>query len=407
MACPSGKEKSPKTGRCIKKCPPGKVRNVDTMRCTNDCPTGKKRNPKTGRCKKMTKSVKKVVKSAKKVVTKVKKMSPSLKKTLSRRSPSPKPSKKASKSPKSPNRSKSPSRSVFKSIIKCTSSKKSDKECDMSFIIPKTRAKTVYKNKDCVKYEKGKQMGDPSVYGTVFDTCCGGEKLAKGGLGLRKDCHNITKIVNFKKIKDKSATQYESFIDEITAQQIAYRHGIAPAIQKAYVSDENGVVIMDKMAMTFDQYVDEWVDDYIDYIQDENDSGYFDEYNHNKLVKKAVELAGVIDDFHRRLHDLGIYHRDMKGDNVMIDRNGHWKVIDFGVAAIVSDKFYANVDGHLFRDEYRMIKDSKHMFINGQPDSPEKEFYKEFVKELTRLRAIESDRLKKLNKKGVKPNLYL
>jgi serine/threonine protein kinase len=272
----------------------------------------------------------------------------------------------------------------------------------MSFIIPKTRAKTVYKNKDCVKYEKGKQMGDPSVYGTVFDTCCGGEKLAKGGLGLRKDCHNITKIVNFKKIKDKSATESHVFIDEITAQQIAYRHGIAPAIQKAYVSDENGVVIMDKMAMTFDQYVDEWVDDYIDYIKDENDSGYSDEHNHNKLVKKAVELARMIDDFHHRLHDLGIYHRDMKGDNVMIDRNGHWKVIDFGVAAIV-DKFDVN---NYFKNEYRMIKDSREMFINGQPDSPEKEFYKEFVKELTRLRDLESDRLKKLNKEGVKPNLH-
>jgi serine/threonine protein kinase len=261
----------------------------------------------------------------------------------------------------------------------------------MSFIIPKTRAKTVYKNKDCVKYEKGKKMGDQSVYGTVFDTCCGGEKLAKGGLGLRKDCHNITKIVNFKKIKDKSATHYDSFIDEITAQQIASRHHISPDIQKAYVSDDNGVIIMDKMAITFDQYVDEYIN--------ENPS-------HNKIISEALLLAHMIADFHRRLHDLGIYHRDMKGDNVMIDRNGSWKVIDFGVATIVYDKFDCHLNGPLFKYEYRMIKDSKQMFINGKPNSPEKEFYKEFVKELTRLRNLELDRLKKLNQSGVKPNLY-
>jgi len=261
----------------------------------------------------------------------------------------------------------------------------------MSFIIPKTRAKTVYKNKDCVKYEKGKEMGDPSVYGTVFDTCCGGEKLAKGGLGLRKDCHNITKIVNFKKIKDKSATHYDSFIDEITAQQIASRHHISPDIQKAYVSDDNGVIIMDKMAITFDQYVDEYINE---------------NHTHNKIVSEALLLAHMIADFHRRLHDLGIYHRDMKGDNVMIDRNGSWKVIDFGVATIVYDKFDCHLNGPLFKYEYRMIKDSKQMFINGKPNSPEKEFYKEFVKELTRLRNLELDRLKKLNQSGVKPNLY-
>lgn len=71
MACPEGKERNPKTGRCIKikapkvlddPCPPGKQRNPATGRCikikpvktvksdTEPCPAGKERNPKTRRC---------------------------------------------------------------------------------------------------------------------------------------------------------------------------------------------------------------------------------------------------------------------------------------------------------------------------------------------------------------------
>jgi hypothetical protein len=33
--CPEGKERNPKTGRCIKKCPEGKVRVYNTTRCVN------------------------------------------------------------------------------------------------------------------------------------------------------------------------------------------------------------------------------------------------------------------------------------------------------------------------------------------------------------------------------------
>jgi len=260
------------------------------------------------------------------------------------------------------------------------------KECDMSAIIGKSaRARTVYKNKDCLQYKKGKQMGDKSVYGTVYDTCCGDDKKKRS---TKNKCHNITKIVNFKKTRGKDATDYQSFMNEITAQQIASRHRISPKILKVYVSSENGVIIMDKMAMTFDQYVDEFVNN---------------GHTSKEIKEEAVELARLIADFHRRLHDLGIYHRDMKGDNVMVDSKGNLKVIDFGVASIAYDQFDCS---YLFKSEYRMIKDSKTMFITRRKDSPEKEFYTEFVKELEKLRKAELKRLKNLNKEGVKPDLY-
>lgn len=346
MKCVSGKEKNPKTGRCIKKCSPPNTRNLNTMRCVKECEVGKIRNPVTGRC----------VKSFRK-----KKISKSLKKKLSIRSPSPK---KTSSSPKL---------NPFNFVIKCDGSSRTKKECNMSLIIKGQTANTVYKNKDCIDYKKGLQIGDDSSFGTVFNTCCGKRKVIK-----EWECRNITKIVNFKKLIGKTTTRYEAFITEITAQQIASTHNIAPPIQKVYVSDDYGVIIMDKMFMTFDQYVDEFV------LND----------NEKDIKKEAIRLAKMIDNFHVQLHNLGIYHCDMKGDNVMIDSSGNWKVIDFGVSTIVSDNVFHK---NLFNYEYRMIKDSKQLFITGQPNSPEREFYKIFVKELTSLRKLEEDRMK--NKK--------
>jgi serine/threonine protein kinase len=56
-ACEEGKERNPKTGRCINKCPRGKKRDT-AFKCVKDkdmerdtpCPRGKERNPRTKRC---------------------------------------------------------------------------------------------------------------------------------------------------------------------------------------------------------------------------------------------------------------------------------------------------------------------------------------------------------------------
>jgi tetratricopeptide (TPR) repeat protein len=55
-------------------------------------------------------------------------------------------------------------------------------------------------------------------------------------------------------------------------------------------------------------------------------------------VGKAVFIAGQICDGLAEAHRLGVIHRDLKPQNVMIDRDGHARIMDFGIARSLASK---------------------------------------------------------------------
>src|SRR5947208_11878283 len=50
-----------------------------------------------------------------------------------------------------------------------------------------------------------------------------------------------------------------------------------------------------------------------------------------EVLDVAIQVAGALEE----AHAAGIIHRDIKPENVMIRRNGHVKVLDFGLAKLI------------------------------------------------------------------------
>ena len=50
----------------------------------------------------------------------------------------------------------------------------------------------------------------------------------------------------------------------------------------------------------------------------------------SEVLNIAIQLAAALEE----AHAAGIIHRDIKPENIMIRRNGHVKVLDFGLAKL-------------------------------------------------------------------------
>lgn len=168
------------------------------------------------------------------------------------------------------------------------------------------QAKLMFLNGRGCPSHRRKSLLAKGAFGRAYRSCCGG--ASKNG-----ECHHVTKYIRF----HQSYTQYD-FFREVMYAQIAGDAGLAPKILESYVTPSRGVIVMERVS----------------------GPRLADEHARNLSITDPVDLRRSAHALARRiarllgkLHRLGIAHGDSHDNNIIQDRDGKWKLIDFGMAS--------------------------------------------------------------------------
>jgi len=148
------------------------------------------------------------------------------------------------------------------------------------------------------------------------------EEIGKGGMGTVYKAYDnkIREVVALKLLKPEIASDLEvieRFRNEIKlARQVSHRH-----VCRMYDLGE------------------EWLSIYIsmEYVAGEDLKRFIHRAGHLNEAK-AVDLAKQILEGLVEAHRLGVIHRDLKPQNIMIDKEGNAKIMDFGIARSLHTK---------------------------------------------------------------------
>jgi serine/threonine protein kinase len=148
------------------------------------------------------------------------------------------------------------------------------------------------------------------------------EEIGKGGMGTVYKAYDskIREVVALKLLKPEIASDIEvieRFRNEIKlARQVSHRH-----VCRMYDLGE------------------EWLSIYIsmEYVAGEDLKSFIRRAGHLNEAK-ALDLAKQILEGLVEAHRLGVVHRDLKPQNIMIDKEGNAKIMDFGIARSLHTK---------------------------------------------------------------------
>ena len=185
--------------------------------------------------------------------------------------------------------------------------------------------------KGCPSYRLLNKMNQKGVYGVVFKSCCHATNKESA---TDNACDYVTKVVHFPQRNDvnannhpQNATQKEEFMNELRMQAKAATIGVAPSIRKVLLSASKGIVIMDSMKEDLEDMMER-------YTQDST-------ITETQAYDLGMDLANQIGEQIMKLHSYNIIHGDIHQNNVMFDRNGKCKLIDYGMAMTIPMQFLA------------------------------------------------------------------
>ena len=148
------------------------------------------------------------------------------------------------------------------------------------------------------------------------------EELGRGGMGrvFKVYDQKVREIVALKLIKPEigfNEKAIERFKNELKfARKISHRH-----VCRLYDLGETGLA----------HYLT------MEYVEGEDLKGFIRRAGHI-TTSKAIDIAAQISEGLSEAHRLGVIHRDLKPQNVMIDSDGNVRIMDFGLARFVASE---------------------------------------------------------------------
>ncbi len=85
-------------------------------------------------------------------------------------------------------------------------------------------------------------------------------------------------------------------------------------------------------------------------------------------MERAVEITKEIADALAKAHEAGIVHRDIKPDNILLTRDGHPKVLDFGIAKMEGSERLTLTDATLGTVAYMSPEQTRGEAVDGRSD---------------------------------------
>ncbi len=148
------------------------------------------------------------------------------------------------------------------------------------------------------------------------------EEIGKGGMGTVYKAYDskIREVVALKLLKPEIASDIEvieRFRNELKlARQVSHRH-----VCRMYDLGEEWLLIYISMEYVAGEDLKSFI----------RRSGHLNEAKALDLAKQILE--GLVE-----AHRLGVVHRDLKPQNIMIDKEGNAKIMDFGIARSLHTK---------------------------------------------------------------------